>query len=86
MSYMEAAYERQYEYWMEQEREWYDNAYALVHCDGWTMVKIKSIDTSQLVSVSDWCKENIKKSYDYHVDEFVFESAEEALLFSLRWA
>jgi hypothetical protein len=86
MSYMESALERQYEAWMEQEREWYDMTNQLTG-EGWHFCKLNrmpnSTEQSEMVK---WLNEKYYGRYEWFNDEFMFPTEKDAAWFLLRWS
>lgn len=85
MDYMAAAYDRQCEAWMEQEREWYDMCSQLEH-DGWHYASLKGhIDTEKMHEICKWLKEHYYGRHEQFNDEFLFPTEKDANWFLLRW-
>ncbi len=86
MSYMEDAIQRQYEAWMEQEREWYDLTSQLAH-DGWHYCRLnRRLSTEEYNEMTVWLRINYYGRHEYFNDEFVFPTEQDANWFMLRWS
>ena len=86
MSYIEAAMDRQYEAWQEQEREWYDMCNQLEH-DGWHYVCIKrQLTHVEHTEINSWLKEHYYGRHECFNDEYLFPTEKDANWFLLRWS
>ena len=86
MGYMEAAMDRQYEAWQEQEREWYDLTSQLAH-DGWHYCKLdRMLTTSEQTEIHKWLREKYYGRHECFNDEFMFPTEKDANWFLLRWS
>jgi hypothetical protein len=86
MSYMEDQIQRQYEAWMEQEREWYDLTSQLAH-DGWHHCKLnRQLNTEDYKEISRWLRTNYYGRHECFNDEFMFPTEQDANWFMLRWS
>jgi hypothetical protein len=86
MSYTEDAYERQYEAWMEQERQWYDLiAEYLAH--GWHHGKLhRHLDQSQRNDIVDWLVRRHQDQWQFYNDEVLLPTAQDLTWFLITWA
>lgn len=83
---MEDQIQRQYEYWMEQEREWYDLSNQLAG-EGWHFVKLNRQPTqAEIIEMNKWLQEHFYSRYECMNDEFIFPTEKDAHWFLLRWA
>lgn len=82
MSYMETQIERQYEAWMEQQREWYDTCNELAGRDGWTYIELGNLVTGDMVY---WLTHNCHGEFDYFDHEVLIKDSEKATMFALKF-
>lgn len=86
MSYMEDQLQRQYEAWMEQEREWYDMCNQLCH-DGWHHASLnRHISTEEMTQLCAWLKEHFYGRHEQFNDEVLLPSEKDVTWFLLTWA
>lgn len=86
MSYMEDQIQRQYEAWMEQEREWYDLCEKLAS-EGWHRAKLnRQPSQSEINEMNEWLRKHYYGRYEYMNDEFMFPTEKDANWFLLRWS
>lgn len=86
MSYMESAMERQYEAWMEQEREWYELSNQLMG-EGWHYCRLhRMINSAEQSEMIKWLNERYYGRYEWFNDEFVFLTEQDAMWFLMRWS
>lgn len=83
MSYAESAMDRQYEAWMEQEREWYDHCVQMEH-EGWHVVKFRYEDHE---AVYAWLLERYGKADAYAFnDEALVKTEKDKTWFQIKWS
>ena len=86
MSYMEDQIQRQYEAWMEQEREWYTMVDYLVR-EGWHHVRLdKALNQQELNEMNDWLKEHYYGRHESFNDEVLLPTEKDATWFLMRWS
>jgi hypothetical protein len=86
MSYMEAAMERQYEAWMEQEREWYEISNQLIG-EGWHHCSLnKALSQEELTEMNQWLNEKYYGRHERFNDEVVLPTEQDIMWFKLRFA
>ena len=54
---------------------------------GWHKVVLSQFSDrpKRLAAIRHWCEQNIKRPYEHNRCTFVFEHAEDATFFSLKW-
>jgi hypothetical protein len=83
---MEAAYERQMEAWMEQEREWYDMVDQLTG-DGWHHGCLKRMPSqTEMTEIRKWLIEHYYGRHECHNDEVLLPTEKDLAWFMLRWS
>lgn len=83
-------YHQQMDQQYEEHCRWMDKLDELVHGQpGWVQVSISSkMRALSSGAIEAWLDENCSKGYliGWSQDDYIFESAKDAALFSLRWA
>jgi hypothetical protein len=83
MDYMAAAYDRQCEAWMEQEREWYDLRDQLIH-DGWCSGTLAR-DQAGMAEVHQWLREHYYGRHECYNNEVLLPTERDLIWVMLRW-
>ena len=85
MSYLEAAIERHYEAYMEQEREWWDLCDKMVW-EGWVFGKLnKYLTREEQNEIYEWLSTHFPNRFEVHHDEVLLPTTEDLSLFLLKW-
>ena len=86
MSYMESAWENQYEAWMHQEHEWYTTVDYL-SSEGWSHGKLhKALSQEELNDVRDWLTIHYPGKHECYNDEVMLPTEKDVTWFLLRFS
>lgn len=61
----------------------------IMRASGWTHVIMSwsaRMDVTQAYEIKEWCRANCTRNYKGRGADWLFESAEEAVMFKLRWS
>jgi len=86
MDYMSSAMDRQYEAWMEQEREWYETVEQFTQ-EGWHHgILDKVLNQPELNEIYKWLNENYFGQHEIYNNEVLLPTARDLNWFMLRWS